>query len=77
MILPYERLLSLCGTLNLPFVAQDIAAALRKAYWHEAAYSDFLEALLKMEASGRQVRKQSLLTPPGRLLGDPDPGGLR
>jgi DNA replication protein DnaC len=68
MNLQHESLLSLCQTLNLPFIAQGYALASQQAAEKEAAYSDFLEGLLRMEAAGRQVRKQSTLT---RLAGFP------
>lgn len=68
MNLQHERLLALCETLNLPFIAQGYAAAAQNAARDEAAYSDFLEGLLRTEAAGRQVRKQSTLT---RLAGFP------
>jgi DNA replication protein DnaC len=68
MNLQHERLLSLCETLNLPFIAQGYAAAAQEAAQREMAYSDFLEGLLKAEAAGRQVRKQGMLT---RLAGFP------
>lgn len=68
MNLQYERMLALCDSLNLPFVAQNYVGAAQEAAAQESAYSDFLEALLKAEVAGRQVRKQSLLT---RLAGFP------
>ena len=68
MNLQHERMLSLCETLNLPFIAQGYAVASQEAAEKEAAYSDFLEGLLRTEAAGRQVRKQSMLT---RLAGFP------
>lgn len=68
MNLQYERMQSLCETLNLPFIAQGYAVASQEAAEQETAYSDFLEGLLKAEAAGRQVRKQSMLT---RLAGFP------
>lgn len=68
MNLQHERLLALCEQLNLPFIAQSYAHAVQQAAKQEQAYSDFLEGLLKAEAGGRQVRKQSLLT---RLAGFP------
>lgn len=68
MNLQYERMLALCDSLNLPFVAQNYVGAAQEAAAQESAYSDFLEALLKAESAGRQVRKQSLLT---RLAGFP------
>lgn len=52
MNLQHERMLSLCETLNLPFVAQSYAAAAQEAARQESAYSDFLEGLLKTEAAG-------------------------
>jgi len=58
----------LCDSLNLPFVAQNYVGAAQEAAAQESAYSDFLEALLKAEVAGRQVRKQSMLT---RLAGFP------
>ena len=63
-----ERMLALCESLNLPFIAQSYVAAAQQAAERESAYSDFLEGLLKGESVGRQVRKQSLLT---RLAGFP------
>lgn len=68
MNLQHERMLSLCENLNLPFVAQSYAVAAQEAAQQNAAYSDFLEQLLKSEAAGRNVRKQSMLT---RLAGFP------
>ena len=68
MNLQHERMLSLCETLSLPFVAQGYAVASQDAAEKETAYSDFLEGLLRTEAAGRQVRKQSLLT---RMAGFP------
>jgi len=68
MNLQYERMLALCDSLNLPFVAQSYVGAAQEAAKQESAYSDFLEGLLKAETAGRQVRKQSMLT---RLAGFP------
>lgn len=60
MNLQHERMLILCESLNLPFVAQAYAVAAQDAVQRETPYSDFLEGLLKMEAAGRNVRKQSI-----------------
>ncbi len=68
MNLQHERMLALCDSLNLPFIAQSYVAAAQEAAGQESAYSDFLEGLLQAETAGRQVRKQSLLT---RLAGFP------
>ena len=68
MNLQHERMLSLCENLSLPFVAQSYAIAAQEAAQQDTAYSDFLEQLLKTEAAGRCVRKQSMLT---RLAGFP------
>jgi DNA replication protein DnaC len=68
MNLQQERMLTLCETLNLPFVAQSYPGAAQEAARQETAYSDFLEGLLKAEVVGRNVRKQSLLT---RMAGFP------
>ncbi len=68
MNLQHERLRFLCETLNLPFVAQDYAGAAQCAAEAGMPYSDFLESLLKSEAAGRRVRKQSMMT---RLAGFP------
>ena len=68
MNLQHERVVSLCETLNLPFIAQGYAAVAQEAARRGTAYSDFLEALLKAEEAGRRVRKQSMLT---RLAGFP------
>ena len=68
MNLQYERMLALCDSLNLPFMAQSDVAAAQEAAGQESAYSDFLEGLLQAETAGRQVRKQSMLT---RLAGFP------
>jgi hypothetical protein len=54
--------------LNLPFIAQGYPAATQQAAQQQTAYSDFLEHLLRMEATGRTVRKQTLFT---RLAGFP------
>ncbi|QFY41458.1 AAA family ATPase [Candidatus Methylospira mobilis] len=68
MNLQHERIQTLCESLNLPFIAQGYPAAAQQAAQQESAYSDFLEDMLKMEAAGRTVRKQSLFT---RLAGFP------
>ena len=68
MTLQHERMLALCESLNLPFVAQGYPLAAQDAALAETAYSDFLEGLLRAEAAGRNVRKQTLLT---RLAGFP------
>jgi DNA replication protein DnaC len=68
MNLQHERMLSLCELLNLPFVAQAYPVAAQDAAQRETPYSDFLEGLLKVEAAGRNVRKQNTLT---RLAGFP------
>lgn len=68
MNLQHERMLSLCEMLNLPFIAQGYPIATQEAAQQETAYSDFLEGLLKAEAVGRNVRKQTMLT---RLAGFP------
>lgn len=68
MNLQQERMLTLCETLNLPFVAQSYPMAAQEAARQETAYSDFLEALLKAEVAGRNIRKQSMLT---RMAGFP------
>ncbi len=62
MNLQHERITSLCGALNLPFVAQSYGAAVQNAAKQETAYSDFLEELLKTEVAGRKVRQQNMLT---------------
>jgi DNA replication protein DnaC len=68
MNLQHERILSLCDALNLPFIAQGYGKAAQDASRTDSAYSDFLEGLLREEAAGRQVRKQSTLT---RMAGFP------
>lgn len=68
MNLQHERITTLCDALNLPFVAQGYGAAAQDAAKREMAYSDFLEGLLREEAAGRKVRKQSMMT---RLAGFP------
>lgn len=68
MNLQHERMQSLCEHLNLPFIAQAYPAAAQDAAQQETPYSDFLEQLLKTEAAGRNVRKQTILT---RLAGFP------
>lgn len=68
MNLQHERMVALCDTLALPFVAQGYGAAAQDAARTEMAYSDFLEGLLRQEAAGRKVRKQSMMT---RLAGFP------
>lgn len=68
MNLQHERIVQLCETLNLPFVANGYSAASQKAVTQEVAYSDFLESLLREEAAGRAVRKQSMMT---RMAGFP------
>ena len=68
MNLQHKRMLSLCESLKLPFVAQSYAIAAQEAAQQDTPYSDFLEQLLKTEAAGRCVRKQSMLT---RLAGFP------
>ena len=74
MNLQHERMLALCESLNLPFVAEAYPLAAQDAARAETAYSDFLEALLRAEAAGRNVRKQTMLTRLGRLPRDQDAG---
>jgi DNA replication protein DnaC len=68
MNLQHERISTLCERLNLPFVAQSVGALAQQAAHDQMGYSDFLEALLKEEATGRAARKQSMMT---RLAGFP------
>ena len=68
MNLQHERMLGLCDGLALSFVAQGYAAAAQQAATEQTPYSDFLEALLRQEQAGRQVRKQGVMT---RLAGFP------
>jgi DNA replication protein DnaC len=68
MNLQHERITLLCETLSLPCVAQGYGAAAQTAAKTDMSYSDFLEGLLKDEAAGRKVRKQTMLT---RLAGFP------
>lgn len=68
MNLQHERIAGLCEELRLPFVAQGYGAAAQKAAVLGTPYSDFLEGLLREEAAGRTVRKQSMMT---RLAGFP------
>ena len=68
MNLQHERITLLCEALSLPCVAKGYAAAAQHAVGAELAYSDFLEGLLKDEAAGRKVRKQTMMT---RLAGFP------
>lgn len=68
MNLQHERIAALCDSLNLPFVAQGYGAATPRAPKQEMAYNDFLEGLLREEAAGRNMRKQSTMT---RLAGFP------
>ena len=48
MNLQHERMLTLCETLNLPFIAQAHPLATQDAAQQETAYSDFLEPLLSV-----------------------------
>ena len=68
MNLQHERIRELCEALNLSFIAQGYPAAAQQAAQQQSAYSDFLENLLRIEATGRTVRKQTLFT---RLAGFP------
>jgi DNA replication protein DnaC len=68
MNLQHERIAALCDRLNLPFVAQSAGALAQAAARDAVPYSDFLEALLKEEAAGRNVRKTGMMT---RLAGFP------
>ena len=68
MNLQNERIELLCQTLSLPCVAQAYSASAQQAAKTEMGYSDFLEGLLKEEAAGRRVRKQTMMT---RLAGFP------
>jgi DNA replication protein DnaC len=68
MNLQHERIAALCDRLNLPFVAQSSGALAQAAARDAVPYSDFLEALLKEEAAGRNVRKTGMMT---RLAGFP------
>ena len=68
MNLQHARIMLLCEALSLPCVAQGYGAAAQSAVRTELSYSDFLEGLLKDEAAGRKVRKQTMMT---RLAGFP------
>jgi DNA replication protein DnaC len=68
MNLQHERIELLCNALSLPCVAQGYGAAAQNAAKTDMGYSDFLEGLLKDEAAGRRVRKQTMMT---RLAGFP------
>jgi DNA replication protein DnaC len=68
MNLQHERILSLCETLNLSFIAQGYNQAAQDAARVDGANSDFLGGLLREEAAGRQTRKQGTLT---RMAGFP------
>lgn len=68
MNLRHERINALCDRLNLPFVAQVAHPLAQKTARAEMPYSDFLEALLREEETGRLARKQSTMT---RLAGFP------
>ena len=68
MNLQHERIAMLCQTLSLPCVEQGYGAAAQHAAKTSMGYSDFLEGLLKEEAAGRKVRKQTMMT---RLAGFP------
>lgn len=68
MNLQHERMVALCDALALPCVAQGYGAAAQTAAKTDMSYSDFLEGLLKDEAAGRKVRKQTMMT---RLAGFP------
>ena len=68
MNLQHERIELLCNALSLPCVAQGYGAAAQQAAKTDMGYSDFLEGLLKDEAAGRRVRKQTMMT---RLAGFP------
>lgn len=65
MKLQHERIADLCDCLNLPLLAQGYVAATQKA---TIAYSVSLKGLLREDAAGSNVRKQSLMT---RLAGFP------
>ena len=66
MNLQHERITLLCEALSLLCVAQVYGAAAQHAAKTELGYSDFLKGLLKEEAVGRRVRKQTMMT---RLAG--------
>lgn len=68
MNLQFERIQSLCEGLDLPFIAQGYSAAAQRAATEDSGYSEFLEGLLREEATGRQTRRQSILT---RIAGFP------
>lgn len=68
MNLQYERIRELCEALSLSFIAEGYPAAAQQAAAQQSPYSDFLESLLRLEATGRTVRKQTLLT---RVAGFP------
>ena len=77
MNLQHERIALLCEALSLPCVAQGYGAAAQTAAKTDMGYSAFLEGLLKEEAAGRKVRKQTMMT---RLAGFPvikTPGRLQ
>ena len=68
MNLQFERIQSLCEGLDLPFVCLGYGAAAQRAASEGTGYGEFLESLLRDELTGRQTRRQSMLT---RIAGFP------
>lgn len=62
MNIQHERMLALCDQLNLPAMAQQYSVQAQDAAKKELSYSDFLEAMLKLEMNERKQRSRTLLT---------------
>lgn len=62
MNLQTERIQAICQQLSLPGIAQGYDTLAQKAAHEQQSYSDFLEALLRLELKTKQQRSCRLLT---------------
>jgi len=68
MNIQHERIVNLCEQLNLTTIAEQYSVKAQQAADENSSFCDFLENLLKLEQTERQLRGRSMLT---RMAGFP------
>lgn len=62
MDIQHERINEYCQQLNLPTIAQEYDQQAQSCVDQEKSFSDYLESLLKLEISSKQLRSRRMLT---------------
>jgi DNA replication protein DnaC len=68
MNIQHERIISLCEQLNLASISEQYSVKAQQAANENLSFTDFLENLLKLEQTERQLRGRAILT---RMAGFP------